>query len=151
VTSPLANQLTLAHRRNLQRLTGAAARQTRSILHRANTEAVAEWWVAGADRQVEQVVATGHELAVRITLRYLNEHARASGATVDPLPAALDMAAVRGALFVVGPGAFLTALRRTGSTAVAKRVMTATVVGNVQRYVLAGDRETLLATFRAGR
>jgi hypothetical protein len=149
LTSPL--QLTQQHRRNLQRLTAVAGRQTRSIVTRVDTTAVAEWWVAGADRQVTAVVAAGHEAAVQLTVTYLLNHARASGAEVDPLPAQLDLEAVRGSLFVVGPGAYLTAFRRTGSVAAAKRVLITGLVGNVQRLVLAGDRETVLATFRAGR
>lgn len=149
MTSPL--QLTQRHRRNLQRLTASAGRQTRSIATRADTGAVVDWWAAGGDRQIIGVVAAGHEQAVRLTITYLLEHAAASGAEVDPLPAQLDLEQVRNTLFVVGPGTFLTALRRTSSAAAAKRTMITTLVGNVQKLVLRGDRETVLATFRAGR
>jgi hypothetical protein len=151
---PRTSALTRAHRAELGRLAAQAARQVRAIADRADTSNVAGWWAGGADRRAERVVAAGHRAAVALATRYLAQHAALSGATVRPLPAALDLEAARGSLFVASVGVFMRSLAArggTGSESSAKRVMTASLAASAQRLVLAGDRDTVMGTFRAGR
>jgi hypothetical protein len=151
VASTPVSPLTLAHRRDLQRLLGIAGRQVRSVVARADMSAIANWWTTGAGAEVERVAIQGHDTAAALTVRYLLDHAAANGAEVAPLPARLDLDQLRGSLFVLGPGAALSALRRTNSTQVAKRVLTSGLVSSVNKSILAGDRDTVMGTFRAGR
>jgi hypothetical protein len=153
VADPRATQLTRNHRLELQQLAALTSRQTRAIADGADVTAVAEWWRGGADKRVERIVIAGHRTAVALGSRYLRQHAAVSRATVDPVPARLDLEAVRGSLFVVTVGGFLDHLRASGpgSELSARRVMTNRLVGSVTRLVLAGARDTAMATFRAGR
>lgn len=149
--NPLASRLTQRHRRALQALSGSAARRARGVLQRARWDAVAEWWAAGAGDELVDTVRVGHERAVALTVQYLYEHARLHSAEVDPLPAVIDLGMVRGTLWTVGPEAFLVAMAHKRGLPAARRVMVRGVVGSVQRLVLAGDRDTVVGTWQAGR
>ncbi|HZN75890.1 MAG TPA: hypothetical protein VFC00_30030 [Micromonosporaceae bacterium] len=151
MTAAQARALTLAHRRNLAALTSVVGRQVRSITVAADLAAIEDWWLAGAGQRVELVVTAGHRAAVTLAARYLRAHADASGATVDPLPARLDVERMRGSLFVSSVGAFLDNLRVSQSQPAAARVMTSRLVASAHRLVLAGERDTVTGTFLAGR
>jgi hypothetical protein len=128
--------------------------QARTLAGRADVANVAGWWAAGADRQAERIVTRGHQVAAALSARYLRQHAALSGATVNPVVATLDAEAARGSLFVASVGVFMRALRARGGVGAeqsARRVMADSLVGSVQRLVLAGDRDTIMGTFRAGR
>lgn len=148
--NPLASRLTQQHRRRLQTVAAASGRQARGVLRRARWDALAQWWATGAADELAEVVQVGHGQAVALCVAYLREHARLNAAEVDPVPARFDLGAVRGTLWTVGPEAYLQALDRWRSEPRAKRLMVRGVVGSVQRLVLAGDRDTVVATWQAG-
>lgn len=149
--NPLASRLTQQHRRRLQAAAAASARAARGVLRRAWWDAIAEWWVAGAGDDLVDTVRVGHERAVALTVQYLYEHARLHGVEVDPLPAVIDLGMVRGTLWTVGPEMFLRAMARRRGLSAARQAMVRGVVGSVQRLVLAGDRDTVMGTWQAGR
>jgi hypothetical protein len=153
VANQRATLRTRSPRADLQRLAALTARQTRAVAETADVTAIAQWWRGGADKRVERIVIAGPRTAVALGSRYLREHAALSGATVDPVAARLDLDAARASLFVVAVGGFLDHLRANGrgSEQSARRVMTNQLVGSVTRLALAGDRDTALATFRAGQ
>lgn len=153
MATPRARALTAAHRRELSRLVTIAAGRTRTIAAGADVMAIADWWAAGADRRVLELVAGGHRAAAALGARYLRAHAAASGATVDPVTPRLDLEAARASLFITSVGAFMTHLRAhgEGSERSAQRSMTNQLVASVQRQILNGSRATLTETFAAGR
>lgn len=150
MANPVASRLTQQHRRRLQAVAAASARAARGVLRRARWDEIARWWATGAADELVEVVRAGHTRAVELCVGYLREHARLNAAEVDPVPARFDAGAVRGTLWTVGPDAYLQALDRWRSEPRARRVMVTGVVGSVQRLVLAGDRDTVLATWEAG-
>lgn len=157
MADPRGRRLTLRHRRNLGRLTAQLSRQVRAVARRADIAAVAQWWANGADREVERIVVRGFRTAVELSTKYLQAHAAVNGAAVSPVPARLDLEAVRGSLFVASVGTFMKALNARGGPAsgggeiAAKRIMVDTLAKTATMLALRGDRETILATFRAGR
>lgn len=146
-----ARELTHRHRGNLATLTQLAARATGQVMRTADPMAIEAWWTARGGRRVESIVAAGHRAAVTLSVRYLRESARVARGTVDPLPAPLDIEAMRNSLFVASVATFMSTLRRTGSPDVARRAMSAATIRSVQRLILAGDRDTVVGTMAAGR
>lgn len=153
MANPRARALTLAHRRDLQRLALLTATRTRQITARADVFAIAEWWDGGASREVELLAAAGYRAAAALGARYLRDHAAASDADVDPVTPRFDLEAARNSLFITSVAAFMNHLRAKGpgSERSAQRSMTTQLVASVQRLVLNGSRDTLVQTFAAGR
>jgi hypothetical protein len=151
VASPQAQALTRQHRAELKALAAAVSRSTRAVTARIDATAVADWWAAGADVQVERIAAKGHRVAAALGGRYLRQHAALSGATVEPLLARFDAQAARNTLWVNSVAAFLDHMRATDSIPGAVRVMNVRLTGTVQYLALAGERDTITGTFEAGR
>lgn len=145
--SPRAVQRTAAHRRDLARVSASVAVQVNRAARMANPSDIDAWW-ARVSPAVLRTVARGHDIAAALARRYMEDHAALEGVRLDPVRVAADRREMATSLLVTGPVAFKTNMARTGDPGVARRVMGSQLVGAAQRLTLAGDRATVMGTFR---
>lgn len=142
-----AAQVTLRHRRALNLAATAVVGDVARRCQSADPDDIDGWWdsvAAGAIR----VVAGGFRSTSVLASRYLVAHAATAEVELEPVAAVVDLAQLATSLRVVGPVGFKTQFRRSGSTDAALRVMRARTAGTTRRLVLAGARETTMATIQ---
>lgn len=140
-----ATEVTQRHRRGLGLVATGVAEEIERRYRSADTADIDSWW-RSQHGQVERVVLRSFSVAAALAVQYLLDHAATAGAEVEPERAAPNRQQIATALQVVGPVAFKTHLRRSGSIDGALRVMIDRSIGTSRRLALAGARETTMAT-----
>ncbi|MER7833486.1 hypothetical protein [Streptomyces sp. NPDC095602] len=123
------------------------ARRLRTTALRADVSDIDGWWEAISPR-VQQEILTGASALARLARSYLAQHAQLEGVRLAPVAVEPDPAQIATSLLVTGPVAFKTNIRVSGSEDAAVRAMASQLQGSATRLVLAGARDTTMATWR---
>lgn len=123
-----------------------AGRVRRSALH-ADTANVDGWFQRVLEELVT-LVAVGWRRARDTTSGYLIDHAAVEGVAVDPTLATWVTDRVVTSLRVAGPVKFKEHVRISGDPAAAGAMIARTLPASSQRLILAGARDTTMATVR---
>jgi hypothetical protein len=145
-----AAQITETYHRNTQTLSARVMRAILALLGHVDTGDVDRWWRT-VGPQVEEQVHNGWLSTRDLAVRYLADHAKASGLSagaVQPVPATWNPKAAQTSLQVTGPVAFKQAVRGGATPAQAVKVMQVRLLGSAQRIAANGGRGTVYGTAR---
>lgn len=143
--SPISNQLTRAHRQQLERVAGAVETVAREIAATADVENIDRWWDDNGDRLIARV-RPAWSVSRGLGARYMRQHAALNGARVEPVPADWVEDRVRESLRVTGPVEFKRHMTISASPAESALTMRETLAAAAARQALAGDRDTVSNT-----
>ncbi len=136
------------HQSQVLKVAELIARRLHTTALRADVTDIDGWWdrIAVA---VQKEILAGQSALAKLARGYLTQHAALNGVRLAPVVVEPDAEQVAQALRVTGPVAFKTQMAISGSEEAATRVMASQLQGAASRLVLAGERETTMATFRA--
>jgi hypothetical protein len=116
------------------------------ILRSADVEDISGWFDE-AIQGLRRTALRGYEVTADAGARYVTDHSVAEGTTLELVRPRPNVDRIDEALRITGPVAFKTKMRASGNPSAALRIMRTTSAGTIKRLVLAGARETTLATF----
>ncbi|MET9953517.1 hypothetical protein ABZ135_18470 [Streptomyces sp. NPDC006339] len=143
--SAKAQSLTRQFQLQVLRIAELIARRLRVTAMRADVADIDGWWER-ISPQVQREILTGQTALARMARQYLVQHAALEGATVEPVVVEPVAEQISTALLVTGPVAFKTHMRDSGSEVASVRTMASQLQGSATRLVLAGARDTTMAT-----
>lgn len=141
----MPSEQTARHQREIGLVAEATASEVRSAARSAAVDDIDAWW----DTQgpgIERAVARGFNVTADLAARYLAADALLAGAEVAPVAAVVELAQIATSLRVTGPVAFKQHVRAHGEPLAARRIMANRLAASTNRLVLAGSRETIIAT-----
>lgn len=144
--SPEATALTRRHRRELGAVAALAARQMTTLARGADPADIDAWWDSTATRAL-RIISVAAGVTATMGARYLRQHAAIEGVNVTPIRTLPNMAAVTTSLRVMGPVAFKTHMRLSGSETASLRIMVEQLSGTASSRALDGQRNTVMSTF----
>lgn len=145
--SPAASQLTRQHRSEITAVAAGVGARVRQVALRADVGDV-DGWFRRVAADLLTLVTGGFTVNRTLASRYLEQHARIEGRAVVPVRVAADVAQAVTALRVTGPVAFKRHMTLSGDVGRARVTMANTLTASSSRLVLAGERDTVMATVR---
>lgn len=117
-----------------------------TLARTANPADIDAWW-DGVAAAALRIVTLGFGVTARLALRYLVRHAALERTRVVPVQVEPVAEQIATSLRVMGPVAFKTHLRASGSESSSLRTMVEQLAGTASSRTLDGHRETVMQTF----
>jgi len=151
MATPGADQLALAHQREIATIAGGVTSVVVSVAMGADIASISTWHWGVIDGLLTRI-QVGYAQSRNSAMSFLPRHARLSGAgPVEVVPGSLDVGRLRERLRITGPVMFKRSIAAGMDTDEAVEAMASRMAGVAEEAVRDGDRDVIEQTARRGK